>query len=108
MLERSDDLSITARKPSRKNGPLITYFLKEPIESLGEIIPLTLNYCQVTKFAPSQIEGVCRQQFQIWVKWMELYGYGQKEKKKTSRENEKLLVTSNFSFSLDFFSPKKY
>ena len=58
-------------------------------------------HCQTTNFGPSQIERVISQQFEM--------GYKTKKREKANRyfkpvgENVKLLVTSNFSFSLNVF-----
>ena len=46
-----------------------------------------------------QTERICRRQFQIWWKWQKVIQKG----RKTLWEKEKLLVTSNFSFSHNVF-----
>ena len=58
-----------------------------------------LTHYQTTNFRLFQIEGLCRQQFQIWRKWLKVIQTGSK----TLWEKEKLLVTSNFSFSRSAF-----
>ena len=64
-----------------KNGKKFTKFV-ENIVGKGEIP-----------------ERVCRRQFQIWWKWQKVLQMG----KKTLWEKEKLLITSNFSFSHSVF-----
>ena len=56
---------------------------------------MTLTLSQTTNFRLYQTERVCRKQFQVPSKWQKVPQIG----RKTVREKEKLLVTSNFSFS---------
>ena len=58
-----------------------------------------LTLYQTTNFRLFQTERVCRRQFQIWRKWQKVIQMG----KKTLWEKEKLLITSNFSFSQGVF-----
>ena len=57
-----------------------------------------LTHYQMTNFRQFQIERVCRRQFQIWRKRQKIIKTDRKHWKK-----EKLLVTSNFSFSHSVF-----
>ena len=57
-----------------------------------------LTHYQMTNFRLFQTERVCRRQFQIWRKWLKVNQTGRKH-----WEKEKLLVTSNFSFSHSVF-----
>ena len=59
--------------------------------------PLTLP--QTTNSRLFQAEKVCRRLFQIWWKWQRVHKRGRKK----HWEKEKLLVTSNFSFSHGVF-----
>ena len=59
---------------------------------------LGLTHYQTTNFRLFQTERVCRRQFQIWQKWPKAIQTGRKH-----WEKEKLLVTSNFSFSHSVF-----
>ena len=59
---------------------------------------LSLTFSQTTNFGRFQIERVCRRQFKIWWKWQKL-----QEGWKHCGKKEKLLVTSNFSFSHSVF-----
>ena len=65
------------------------------ISVITEDVDLTLS--QRTNFRHFQTERVCRRQFKIWWKWVLQKG------RKTLWEKEKLLVTSNFSFSHSVF-----
>ena len=69
------------------------------ILSSSHAFNLTIRKCvKTTDFKLVQTERLCRQQFQIWQKWKKVI--------QTSRkhwEKEKLLVTSNFSFSHSVF-----
>ena len=53
----------------------------------------------MTDFRLFQTERVCRRQFQIGYKWQKVHP----NRQKTLWEKEKLLVTSNFSFSHSVF-----
>ena len=59
---------------------------------------LCLTHYQTTNFKLFQTERVCRRQFQNWRKWQKVIQTGRKH-----WEKEKLLVTSNFSFSHSVF-----
>ena len=63
-----------------------------------DLKPKRLTHYQTTNFRLSQTERVCRQRFQIWRKWQKAIQTGRKH-----WEKEKLLVTSNFSFSHSVF-----
>ena len=63
-----------------------------------DMIYPSLTHYQTTNFRLFQIERVCRQQFQIWWKWKKVIQTG-----RNHWEKEKLLVTSNFSFSFSVF-----
>ena len=58
-----------------------------------------LTISQTTNFRHFQTQGVCRCQFQIWWKWQKVLRIGWK----LCGKKEKLLVTSNFSFSHSVF-----
>ena len=62
---------------------------------LQNLNKISLTHYQTTNFRLFQTERVCRRQFQIRLKWKKVIQMG----KKTRWEKEKLLVTSNFSFS---------
>ena len=59
----------------------------------------SLTHYQTTNFGLFQTERVCRRQFQIWQKWQKVIQMGRKHYGK----KEKLLITSNFSFSHSVF-----
>ena len=63
----------------------------------------TLTLSQTANFRPFQTERVCRRQFRMWWKWHKVLQRKVAESSpnmyKTLQEKEKLLVTSNFSFS---------
>ena len=59
----------------------------------------SLTHYQTINFTLFQTERVCRWQFQIWRKWQKVIQTGKKKQWK----KEKLLVTSNFSFSDSVF-----
>ena len=71
------------------------FFFKLPVSVQG--LTGILTHYQMTNFRLFQTERVCRRQFQISQKW-KLAKRG-----KTLWEKEKLLITSNFSFSLSVF-----
>ena len=58
-----------------------------------------LTHYQTTNFGLFQTERVCRRKFQIWRKWQKAIQTGRKH----CGKKEKLLVTSNFSFSHSVF-----
>ena len=64
-----------------------------------EMIELYLTFSQITNFRLFQTERVCRRQFIEFMKMVERY----LKRYKTLWEKEKLLVMSNFSFSLSVF-----
>ena len=55
------------------------------------------SHSQTTNFRLFQDERVCRKQFQVSYKWQKI---SQKQEEKHCGKKEKLLVLSNFSFSL--------
>ena len=58
-----------------------------------------LTHYQTTNFSIFQTERVCRRQFQLWQKRQKVIQIGRKHCGKTLWVKEKLLVTSNFSFT---------
>ena len=61
-------------------------------------ISVLVTLSQMTNFRPFQIERVCRLQFYILWQWQKVLQIGRKH-----WEKEKLLITSNFSFSNSVF-----
>ena len=61
------------------------------------------DHYQTTNFRFFQTERVRRRQFQIGRKWKKVIQTGRKHCGKTPWEKEKLLITSNFSFSHGVF-----
>ena len=61
--------------------------------------PVFLTLSQKTNFRLFQTESVCRQQFWIWWKWWRVLQQGRKH----CGKKEKLLITSNFSFTHSVF-----
>ena len=72
---------------------------KAKILSVDWLIEWCLTHYQTTNFRLFRTESVCRRQFQIWRKWQKTIQTGRKH----CGEKEKLLVTSNFSFSQSVF-----
>ena len=91
-------------------GPCWTTGLRMFLKLVGEfglrhtffprrfVMTSVLTLSQTTNFRLFQTEIVCRRKFQIWWKWRKAFETGRKH-----WEKEKLLVTSNFSFSRSVF-----
>ena len=78
---------------------MLSYSNKKKVWVSSSSIVQVLTLSQTTNSRLFQIETVCRRQFQIPWKWQNV----PPKKYKTLWEKEKLLVTSNFSFSYSVF-----
>ena len=89
------------RPPILKSATLPTELWGSPANALNFdkcVFVVWLTLYQTTNFRLFQTERVCRRQFQIKRKWQKVIQTGKKQS-----EKEKLLVTSNFSFSHSVF-----
>ena len=91
------------KKYFEKIGMLFSFFGEYNLLFLHhcfmDFFPICLTHYQTTNFRLFQTEWVCRRQFQIWQKWQKVIQTGRKH----CGEKEKLLITSNFSFSHSVF-----